>query len=98
MQFFIRGLESKSCPDSFPFLKTESSGRAQRLVSGGVRLTDQGSEPLHQIRDSNAERVRERLECLQRYVRFTSLNLADVCPMQTGAVGQYILRPAALHP
>lgn len=58
--------------------------------------TTDSLEPLQEISHSNVEGVGERLERLQRHVRLAPFNLADMRPVEAGAVRQHILGPAAL--
>ena len=51
------------------------------------------SETLEQFADSDAERVGDDLQCLNRHVRLSALDLADVRPVQARSVGKNILRP-----
>ena len=43
-----------------------------------------------------AQRVGEGLQRLNRDVRFTTLDLPNMCPVQAGTIGEDVLRPAPL--
>jgi hypothetical protein len=56
------------------------------------------SKSLHKIGDFDAQSVSDDFQRLNCYVAFAAFDLPDVCPVQPGAIGKYVLRPATLLP
>ena|ERR1039458_8168879 len=67
--------------------------RLAHLLGAGTR-----SQSLEQIDNPHAQAIGEDLERLKRNVALAPLDFADMRPVQTGPVGEDVLRPSVFLP